>query len=56
MAGIVEVVHDRKGQAMAIGEPFDGRPRRPRDGLDDGGLGLAVRLAPDVGREGRGIV
>ena len=41
---------------MPIREPFDGRSRAVGGDLDDRGIGLPVRLALDVGREGRGIV
>ena len=36
---------------MPVGQPLDGGTRPPRHGVDDGGVGLAVGLALDVGRE-----
>ena len=51
MAGIVEIMHHRERQAVAVGEPFDGRAGLARDEPNERFVGLAVRLGLDVARE-----
>ncbi len=50
MAGIVEIIHDGERQAIAVGEPFDGRAGLARDELDERIVRLAMRLRLDVAR------
>ena len=56
MARIVEIVDNVEGKAVAVRQPFDQRSRSAGHGVDDGLLGLAMRLALDVGGEGRSVV
>ena len=51
MTGIVEVVDDLERQAVTVRQPFDQRARAIRDGADHRGVGLAMRLALNVGGE-----
>ena len=45
MAGIVEIMHHREWQAIAIGKPFDRVARLPRHRGDDRRIGFVFRLA-----------
>ena len=51
MARIIEVVDHVEGQAVTVRQPLDQRPRALRDRFDDRRVGLAMRLALDVGGE-----
>lgn len=51
VAWIIEIIHHRERQAVAVGEPFDGRAGLARDEPNERFVCLAVRLGLDVAAE-----
>ena len=56
VAGIIEIVHHRKRQTIAVRQPLDGRAGLFGDERDDRAVGFAVRFGLDVRGEPFGAV